>query len=150
MTPHPDFETLQVPMSLTLGAYHLKILTGADVEVDFEAVTHSRSVLQGLFGPTWPEGLTLEDNLTDLHWHHREFTAKRSFAWVIRDESGTYLGCAYLFPDTGARGAGEAVLSQTFSVFRLLADFATWFSNKQAAGCIGCRLISREPIILKA
>ncbi len=25
MTPHPDFETLQVPMSLTLGAYHLEI-----------------------------------------------------------------------------------------------------------------------------
>jgi hypothetical protein len=108
MTPHPDFETLQVPMSLTLGAYHLEILTGADVEVDFEAVTRSRSVLQGLFGPTWPEGLTLEDNLTDLHWHHREFTAKRSFAWVIRDGAGTYLGCAYLFPAIGARGAGEA------------------------------------------
>jgi hypothetical protein len=46
--------------------------------------------------------------------------------------------------------AFASVLSQTFSVFRLLADFATWFLNKQAAGCIGCRLISREPIILKA
>ncbi|MFT5060418.1 MAG: hypothetical protein ACI9AX_000740 [Polaromonas sp.] len=108
MTPHPDFEAVEVPTSLTLGAYHLNILTGADVEVDFEAVTRSRSVLQGLFEPTWPEGLTLEDNLTDLHWHHREFTARRSFAWVIRDASGTYLGCAYLFPDIGARGAGEA------------------------------------------
>jgi hypothetical protein len=30
----------------------------------------------------------------------------------------------------------EAVLSQTFSVFRLLADFATCFSNKQAAGVL--------------
>jgi acetolactate synthase-1/2/3 large subunit len=52
------------------------------------------------------------------------------------------------------RGADEGrahmVLSQTFGIFRLLADFATWFSNKQATGCIGCRLISREPIILKA
>jgi hypothetical protein len=28
------------------------------------------------------------------------------------------------------------VLSQTFSVFRLLADFATCFSNKQAAGVL--------------
>jgi hypothetical protein len=44
----------------------------------------------------------------------------------------------------------QLVLSQTFGIFRLLADFATWFSNKQATGCIGCRLISREPIILKA
>ena len=48
------------------------------------------------------------------------------------------------------RQAQEVVLSQTFGIFRLLADFATCFSNKQAAGCIGCRLISREPIILKA
>jgi malonate transporter len=47
-------------------------------------------------------------------------------------------------------GSGERVLSRTFAIFRLLADFATWFSNKQATGCIGCRLISREPIILKA
>jgi hypothetical protein len=28
-----------------------------------------------------------------------------------------------------------------FWVFRLLVDFATWFSNKQAKGCIGYRLI---------
>jgi len=108
MTPHPDFANLEVPTSLTLGTYHLGILTGADVEEDFEAVSRSQTVLQGLFGPTWPEGLTLESNLTDLHWHHREFTAKRSFAWIIRDAGGTYVGCAYLFPDIGALGTGEA------------------------------------------
>jgi hypothetical protein len=51
---------------------------------------------------------------------------------------------------TADRRARIRVLSQTFGIFRLLADFATWFSNKQATGCIGCRLISREPIILKA
>jgi hypothetical protein len=50
----------------------------------------------------------------------------------------------------GALDAQGTVLSQTFGIFRLLADFATWFSNKQATGCIGCRLISREPIILRA
>ncbi|MFK7752969.1 MAG: hypothetical protein AB8B51_10490 [Sedimentitalea sp.] len=108
MKPHPDFDALDVPMSVTLGVYHLEVLTGADVEEDFEAVTRSQSVLQGIFGPTWPEGLTLESNLTDLHWHHREFTTKRSFAWIIRDAAGTYLGCAYLFPVIGAIGAGEA------------------------------------------
>jgi hypothetical protein len=41
------------------------------------------------------------------------------------------------------RGAGHMVLSQTFAIFRLLADFATWFSNKRATGRIGFRLISR-------
>jgi hypothetical protein len=108
MKPHPDFKMIEVPKMLTLGAYHLEILTGADVDEDFEAVTRSQSVLQGIFGPTWPEGLTLADNLTDLHWHHREFTAHRSFAWIIRDAVGTYIGCAYLFPEIDARDAGEA------------------------------------------
>jgi len=113
MTPHPDFETLELPLSVTLGSYHLTVLTAADVEEDFEAVTRSRSVLQGLFGPNWPDGLTLENNLTDLHWHHREFTANRSFAWIIRDVAGTYLGCCYLFPTIGGRGAGEAAYWMT-------------------------------------
>lgn len=108
MTPHPDFAALEVPTSFSLSHYHLDMLTAADVETDFEAVTRSQSVLQGIFGPTWPEGLTIEYNLTNLHWHHREFTTKRSFAWVIRDETGTYLGCAYLFPKMGARSTGDA------------------------------------------
>jgi hypothetical protein len=62
------------------------------------------------------------------------------------------LGGFFTFPDIDkpADGIIDRVLSQTFGIFRLLADFATWFSNKQATGCIGCRLISREPIILKA
>lgn len=106
-------------MSMTLGTYHLDVLTGADVEEDFNAVTRSKSVLQGLFGPKWPEGLTLEDNLTDLHWHHREFTAKRSFAWIIRDAAGLYLGCAYLFPTIGERGQAEAAYWMTDTPDRL-------------------------------
>lgn len=108
MTPHPDFEALDVPQTVTLGAFHLDMLTGADVDEDFAAVTRSQSVLQGIFGPTWPEGLTLESNLTDLHWHHREFTAKRSFAWIIRDRAATYIGCAYLFPEIGTTGSANA------------------------------------------
>ncbi|MDF1728626.1 MAG: hypothetical protein P1U53_12845 [Sulfitobacter sp.] len=108
MKPHPDFAWLEVPTTATLGPYHLTILTPADVEEDFEAVSGSEAVLRGIFGPTWPAGLTLEDNLTDLHWHYREFTEKRSFAWIIRDRDGAYLGCAYLNPDIGARGKGEA------------------------------------------
>lgn len=119
MTPHPDFAAVEFPLSLTLGAYQLEVLTGADVVEDFEAVTRSASVLKGLFGPEWPEGLTLEDNLTDLHWHHREFTSKRSFAWIIRDGAGTYLGCAYLFPDIGALGSGEAAYWMAASPDRL-------------------------------
>lgn len=107
MKPHPDFAELDVPTRFVLNGYHLDILTGADVQEDFDAVTGSQKVIQGIFGPVWPDGLTLEDNLIDLHWHYREFTEKRSFAWVIRDRARCYLGCAYLHPKLGGRGVAE-------------------------------------------
>ncbi len=131
MKPHPDFEVLDMPKAMTLGTYHLGMLTGANVEEDFDAVIQSTPVLQGLFGDAWPEGLTLEENLTDLHWHHREFTSKRSFAWIIRDTAGTYLGCAYLYPAIGKRGAGDAVYWMTDTPDRLahLATFGTLYED---------------------
>ena len=88
---------------------HPTPLAPAVVEEDFAAVTGSESVLVGLFGDDWPKGLTLEENAVDMGWHDREFTARRSFAWVIRDAAGTYLGCAYLYPDIGKTGSGEVV-----------------------------------------
>jgi len=131
MNPHPDFEALDMPKAMTLGSYHLGILTGVDVEEDFEAVVRSEPVLKGLSGNTWPEGLTLDENLTDLHWHHREFTSKRSFAWIIRDAAGTYLGCAYLYPSIGKSGAGDAVYWMTDTPDRL-AHLATFGALYQA------------------
>lgn len=66
----------------------------------------SAPVLRGLFGTDWPAGLTLEANLEDLARHAREFDAAHAFAWIIRDETGAYLGCAYLNPDHEVRGRG--------------------------------------------
>jgi hypothetical protein len=88
-------------------------------------------VLRGLFGPDWPEGLSMDDNCTDLHWHHREFTTNRSFAWVIRSPDQTYLGCAYLFPAIGARGAAEATYWMAEGPSRLshLAGFGPLFQS---------------------
>ncbi|MEM9780391.1 MAG: hypothetical protein AAF813_10750 [Pseudomonadota bacterium] len=129
MTPHPDFAALEIPTSLRLGSFALEMLTAADLEEDYAAVTGSSLVLQGVFGPVWPEGLTLAYNETDLHWHHREFTAKRSYAWVIRDAVGAYVGCAYLSPDLGARGAGQATYWMVDAPERLqwLADFGALY-----------------------
>jgi hypothetical protein len=62
-----------------------------------------------VFGDDWPKGLTRDDNLIDMGWHEREFTARRSFAWIVRNPEGTYLGCAYLYPAIGERGRGEVV-----------------------------------------
>ncbi|MEL6573224.1 MAG: hypothetical protein AAFQ64_16295 [Pseudomonadota bacterium] len=109
MKPHPDFVGREVPFGFALGPYRLRNLTEADLEEDYDNVMASAAVLKGVFGGTWPEGLTKDYDATDLHWHHREFTARRSFAWVIRDSTERYVGCAYLNPEIGATGKGEAV-----------------------------------------
>ena len=106
MKPHPDFSKTDLPMTVTLGAFELTPLSPAEVEEDYEAVMASATVLKEVSND-WPAGLTLEDNAIDLAWHYREFTERRSFAWIIRDKAGTYLGCAYIYPEIGGRGAAE-------------------------------------------
>ena len=103
MKPHPDFAGIDLPRECDLGGFRLTPLSPDHVEEDYAAVMSSADVLRGLFDD-WPDGLTLEDDLIDLAWHEREFTTRRSFAWIIRDGEGSYLGCAYVFPAPGERG----------------------------------------------
>lgn len=109
MDPHPDFEGVDWPRRFALGDHVLTPLAPEFVDEDFDAVIATGDLLDGIFG-AWPEGLTREENLIDLAWHEREFTARRSFSWIVRDRGGTYLGCFYLYPAIGARGAATAAL----------------------------------------
>jgi len=109
MKPHPDFEDVDLPRFAELPGFRLTPLSPEAVEEDYQAVVSSAGVLTGLFGSDWPLGLTLEDNRIDLAWHDREFTARRSFAWIVRDADGSYLGCAYIYPEIGMRGRAEIV-----------------------------------------
>ncbi len=101
---HPDYLASPPPGTASVGDLRLEVLGPEISEEDFEAVMASADRLEGLFGDAWPRGLTLAENTIDLAWHLREFEAVRSFAWVIRDASGRYLGCCYLFPTLGERG----------------------------------------------
>ena len=58
-------------------------------------------------GSKWPEGLTRHDNLLDLAWHQREFESRRSFAWIIEDHGGEYLGCLYLYPSLSGEKSAD-------------------------------------------
>ena len=91
-----DFE---VPEALETGRFRLRMLTIHDVEADYEAVMSSVDHLKTIWNTTWPEGLTLEQNLIDLGWHHKEFQRRTSFAYtaVAPDESRV-LGCVYIYP----------------------------------------------------
>lgn len=109
MQPHPDFAQTELPRQTDLDGYVLTPLTAAQTEEDYAAVIGSAHVLTDVFGD-WPEGLTLEGNRTDLAWHDNEFILRRSFSWIIRDTEAAYLGCFYVFPEPGQRGAASAVI----------------------------------------
>ena len=109
MRCHPLIKGLAVPQQIALGPYYMEVLGPDCVEEDYQAVIESTDRLRGMMGGTWPDGLTLEDNHIDLCWHLREFEHNRSFAWIVRDSAGGYLGCAYVFPDFAGDGAAVAV-----------------------------------------
>ncbi|MEO0971496.1 MAG: GNAT family N-acetyltransferase, partial [Pseudomonadota bacterium] len=70
-----------------------------DVVKDYDAVTTSKDHLHERFGPGWPEGLTLEQNLIDLGWHQKEFQTRSSFAYtVVSLDESRVLGCLYINP----------------------------------------------------
>ena len=93
-----DFE---VPHRLDADGFHLRMLTVNDLVKDYDAVMSSKAQLKGSMNPdgTWPEGLTIEDDLVDLGWHQREFRLGRSFAYtVMSPDESVCLGCCYIYP----------------------------------------------------
>ncbi len=92
-----------VPLQSDCGSYVLRMLSVDDLELDYEAVVASKDRLNGLFGSpnSWPEGLTVKDDLIDLAWHQRKFTLRHSFAYTVMSASlKLCLGCVYIFPSS--------------------------------------------------
>ena len=105
---HPDFTDRTIARQIKLGEFQLTMLTAADLDDDMAAIEESAAALDGMFGNTWPRGMTRGVDLSDLERHHREFIDNIAFAWVVRDLAGAYVGCAYLRPEIGQRGAAMA------------------------------------------
>lgn len=90
-----------VPERLETVGFHLRPLTVHDLVRDYDAVMSSTAQLREQMGDSssWPEGLTLEDNLIDLGWHQREFSLRHSFAYTVVSPGGERcLGCCYIYP----------------------------------------------------
>ena len=95
-----DFD---VPEALETARFRLRMLTIHDLVRDFDAVMtssdHLRETFSVITDSSWPEGLTLEDNLIDLGWHQREFSLRYSFAYtVVTPSEDRCLGCVYINP----------------------------------------------------
>lgn len=88
------------PERLETETFYLRMLSIHDLVKDYDAVMSSAERLKGTFyQSSWPEGLSLTQNLIDLAWHEKEFQRRTSFAYTVmaRDES-ICLGCVYLYP----------------------------------------------------
>ena len=110
MKPHPLFKNQSIPTVRILGDFTLKALSIKDLERDFSAVMESAADIKAANpGSSWPAGLTKEKNLIDLAWHQREFEARRSFAWVVENVDGRYLGCLYVYPSIAGEKSAEVV-----------------------------------------
>jgi hypothetical protein len=106
--PHPRFADTNIPTKHTLGTVKLNALTVDDLNRDFEAVMESAADIRAANpSDTWPDGLTLDQNLIDLAWHQKEFQTRRSFTWVIEDFEGEYLGCLYVYPSIGGETSAD-------------------------------------------
>jgi RimJ/RimL family protein N-acetyltransferase len=93
-----DFE---IPPGLVTERLRLRPLCASDAVKDYDAVMTSAERLRTVFRPggTWPDGLTLEQNLKELAWHEVEFQNRRSFAYtVVSPDECQVLGCLYLYP----------------------------------------------------
>jgi RimJ/RimL family protein N-acetyltransferase len=93
-----DFD---VPLRLETERLRLRPLLTSDAVKDYDAVMTSAERLQTVFreGGSWPDGLTLEQNLKELAWHEIEFQKRRSFAYtVVSLDESRILGCLYLHP----------------------------------------------------
>lgn len=108
MRPHPQFKARSIPLLHVLGDHTLRALNVGDLDRDFVAVMESAADIKAANpGSSWPDGLTRERNLIDLAWHQREFEARRSFAWVIENGDGMYLGCLYVYPSIAGEQAAD-------------------------------------------
>lgn len=88
-----------VPTSLTYEDLQARPLKRTDLHDDMEGVNSSLEIIRQTRGGSWPaEPVTEEFDLLDLAWHEREFRDGDSFAYVIYNSAGRYIGCFYLYP----------------------------------------------------
>jgi len=93
-----DFE---VPAGFETPDFRVRMLAISDVVKDYDAVMTSVERLQRVFSPAgrWPKGLTFEQDLIDLGWHHKEFQRRSSFAYTVMSlDEAVCLGCLYINP----------------------------------------------------
>lgn len=86
------------PRELSFEDITARPLSRADIVDDLAGVNSSIEIIQQTRGGSWPtEQLSEDFDLLDLAWHEREFRDGTSFAYVVYNTDGEYVGCFYLY-----------------------------------------------------
>jgi hypothetical protein len=104
----PDFvpADFQPPSALDHPRFRLRPLGPEHNVSDYAAWTSSIDHIHATPGwedSTWPEPMTLEENLGDLQRHAADFAARTGFTYtVLAPDDDTVIGCVYLYPSKEA------------------------------------------------
>jgi hypothetical protein len=105
------------PTTLSYEDVVATALTRSDLDDDVRGINSSLALIARTRGGGWPTGpVDDEFNYVDLVWHEQEFREQTSFAYVIRDTGGAYLGCAYLYPVGRRTPLSEELLDRDVDV----------------------------------
>jgi hypothetical protein len=87
------------PRELTYADIRAIALTREQLHDDVQGINASLDLIRRTRGGRWPtEPVTEDFDYVDLVWHECEFREGDSFTYAVYDNSGHYLGCAYLYP----------------------------------------------------
>jgi hypothetical protein len=127
-----------VPEGFETGWCRIRMLTVEDVELDYEAVMSSGTMLREQTGGAWPpEDMSLEQNHSDLEMHQEEHLAREAFTYtVVSLDEDSVLGCVYIMPPRPGEEIDAAVqfwLRQNLSEKGMDPGFhqtlRTWIEN---------------------
>jgi hypothetical protein len=92
-----------VPLGLATEQFRLEPLGPQHNDSDYEAWTSSVEHIHATPGwetSSWPDDLSLADNLRDLERHANDFERRAGFTYTVLDPATEeVIGCVYIYPD---------------------------------------------------
>ncbi len=116
----------EVPRSLEGPGFRLEPLGAEHNERDYAAwmssIDHIRAT-PGFEDWDWPQPMSLEDNLSDVVGHAKDFAGRTGFTYSVVDGEEV-IGCVYIYP---ARDAGhDASVRSWVTAGRAEVDSVLW------------------------
>lgn len=95
-------DEFDVPLTFDGPGFRLEPLGAVHNERDYQAWTSSMDHIKATPGfehSDWPHPMSLEENLSDLVGHARDFENRTGFTYSVLD-GDEVIGCVYIYPST--------------------------------------------------